>query len=50
MSWYFDKCDNAGRDIDIEALDNNGYTAMYLACFKGYRGAAGLGSFTTENI
>ena len=42
LQWIFDEWKKAGRKLDVDAMDHNGRSALYLVCFKGYLGAEGI--------
>ena len=42
LQWIIDKWSEAGLGIDIDTPDHNGYTPLYLVCYKGYLGAEGI--------
>jgi len=38
LKWIFDKWKQHGRPIDVEELDGEYRTPLYLACYKGFIG------------
>lgn len=48
LQWIIEKWTETGQSLDIDELDNNGYTPLYLVCFKGYLGAEGVTGNTPE--
>lgn len=46
MQWIFDKWDEQGIPLEADTLDHNGYTSLYLVCYKGFLGSDGLVGMT----
>lgn len=48
MTWIFQKWEERGYDLDVDETDHNGYSPLYLVCFKGFLGSEGMVGLTPE--
>ena len=48
LKWVIEKWRASGKPLDIDVLDHNGYTPLYLVCYKGYLGAEGVAGNSPE--
>ena len=48
LKWVVEKYAEKGVSLDIDLLDYNGFTPLYLVCFKGYLGAEKLSLFDPQ--
>ena len=48
MQWIINKWAEYGVDLDIDALDQHGYTPLYLVCYKGYLGTDGIAASSPD--
>ena len=44
VQWIVDKWDEYHVLLDVDAIDQHGYTPLYLVCYKGYLGTEGVTS------
>lgn len=42
LQWIIDKWEEEKRPLDINTPDHQGYTPLYLVCYKGFLGAEGI--------
>ena len=48
LTWIINKWQECGQELDIDAPDHNGYTPLYLVCYKGFLGAEGVAGNSPE--
>ena len=48
IRWILETWASKEIELDIDAVDHNGYSPLYLVCYKGYNGADGLVGMTPE--
>ena len=48
LKWVIDKWNETNTKLDIDALDHNGYTPLYLVCYRGFLGAEGVAGTSPE--
>ena len=48
IEWIFDTWKQHNQPIDVDAVDHQGYTPLYLVCHRGYIGVEGVESNTPE--
>ena len=48
LQWVIDKWAETGQPSVINALDHNGYTPLYLVCYKGFLGSEGVAGNSPE--
>lgn len=44
LLWIIEKWEEVGIPLDIDALDAQGMSPLYLVCWKGFTGADGMNS------
>ena len=42
LQWIIDKWKNCQKELDIDTPDHQGYTPLYLVCYKGFLGAESI--------
>ena len=48
LEWVIETWKKSGIKLDIDEMDQNGRSALFLVCYKGYAGAEGIVSRTPE--
>ena len=48
LKWIFDKWDEYKVPFDVDAVDHQGYTPLYLVCHRGFLGVEGVESNSPE--
>ena len=42
LRWILEKWEEHKKELDIDVLDQHGYTPLFLACFRGYSATVGI--------
>ena len=48
ISWIIGKWEAAGKNLDIDTPDHQGYSPLYLVCYRGFLGAEGIMASSPE--
>ena len=48
LAWILEKWEANGYPLEVDTMDSQGYSPLYLVCYRGFQGAAGINGSTAE--